>query len=90
MNVKPDPEMIDAENLEWTDADFAQAVSFAELPPPLRAKLKGGRPKVADPKTVVTLRLRASVLAAYEARGPDWRAVMERVIVEGLVGYEGD
>ncbi len=59
-------------------------MGFDGLPPTLQAKLKVGRPRAVDPKTVVTLRLRASVLAAYEAQGEDWRARMETVLVEAL------
>jgi uncharacterized protein (DUF4415 family) len=55
-----------------------------QLPPTLQAKLKGGRPRAADPKTVVTLRLRASVLAAYEAQGSDWRARMKAILTDAL------
>ena len=84
MKPRPNPEMIDDENPEWTAETTANALRFDELPPTLQAKLKGGRPKAADPKTVVTLRLRASVLAAYEAQGSDWRARMEKVLGEAL------
>ena len=31
MNKKPDPEMIDDENPEWTNEDFRTAMSFSEL-----------------------------------------------------------
>ena len=38
------------------------------------------RPKSDDPKRAVTLRLRSSVLARYEAMGGSWRAKMEAVL----------
>jgi hypothetical protein len=38
------------------------------------------RPKSDDPKLAVTLRIRASTLARYEALGEDWRARMEAAI----------
>jgi uncharacterized protein (DUF4415 family) len=77
--------MIDDENPEWTADTTGRALGFAQLPPTLQAKLKGGRPRIADPKTVVTLRLRASVLAAYEAQGSDWRARMEKILADALM-----
>jgi uncharacterized protein (DUF4415 family) len=84
MKREPNPEMIDDENPEWTAETTARALTLEYLPPTLQAKLKGGRPRAADPKTVVTLRLRASVLAAYEAQGPYWRARMERMLDDAL------
>lgn len=81
--TKPNPEMIDDENPEWTDEMFARAVRVDDLPPSLRAKL-GGRPKVQDPKKVVTLRLRHSLIEQYQALGPDWRLKMEAALTEAL------
>ena len=88
MPPRPDAEMIDEENPEWTAETSAAAVGFAELPPTLRAKLKGGRPRATDPKKVVTLRLRNSVLTAYEQQGPNWRARMEQILVEALAARD--
>ena len=82
--MKPNPELIDDDAPEWTDEVNARGVSVDDLPEPLRAKLKSGRPKLADPKRIVTLRLRSSLFAAYEAQGADWRARMERVLTEAL------
>ncbi len=82
--MKPDPEMIDDDAPEWTDEMNARAMSILDLPISLQAKLRGGRPKVVDPKRVVTLRLRSSLFAAYQEQGADWRARMERVLTEAL------
>ena len=83
--MKPDPEMIDDDAPEWTAAMNAAAVSVTALPEALQGKLKAGRPRAKDPKQVVTLRLRSSLLAAYEAQGSDWRARMERVLMDAVV-----
>ena len=37
---KPDPEMIDDENPEWTEEDFKKAVPFSELTKELQEKLR--------------------------------------------------
>ena len=50
MSKKPDPELIDEENPEWTDEMFKQSTRFAALPESLQAKLLG-RPKAASPKS---------------------------------------
>lgn len=44
---KPDPELIDDENPEWTDEDFAKAVPFSSLPAELQALLS--EPKHVSP-----------------------------------------
>jgi len=36
---KPDPELIDDENPEWTDEMFARAIPFSALPAELQALL---------------------------------------------------
>lgn len=36
---KPNPELIDDENPEWTDQDFASAVPFSALPAELQELL---------------------------------------------------
>jgi uncharacterized protein (DUF4415 family) len=82
--MKPNPEMIDEEAPEWTAQMNAQAMTLKDLPATLQAKLKAGRPRAKDPKRVVTLRLRSSLFAAYEAQGQDWRARMEQVLAEAM------
>lgn len=82
--MKPSPEMIDEEAPEWTAQMNAQAMTLKDLPVTLQAKLKAGRPRAKDPKRVVTLRLRSSLFAAYEAQGQDWRARMEQVLAEAM------
>ncbi len=79
--------VFDAENPEWTEADFARARPGAEvLPAEVIAAFGGrrGRPAVPEPKRVVTLRLPPSLIAAYEAAGKDWRARMEAVLASGV------
>lgn len=43
------------------------------------------RPKSADPKVAVTLRVPQSVLSAYQAKGNDWRETMV-VALSGDIG----
>lgn len=81
--MKPDPEMIDDDNPEWTDEVFSAAVRLEDLPGSLQAKLRG-RPRSGDPKQVVTLRLRESLIQRYKAQGDDWRAKMETILIKAL------
>ena len=72
MNKKPNPELVDDENPEWTDEMFNQSVRLDGLPASLQAKLRG-RPKAIVTKEAVKLRLDADVLAALRASGDGWQ-----------------
>ena len=72
MKKKPNPELIDDENPEWTDEMFKQSVRLDALPPSLQAKLRG-RPKAAVTKEAVKVRLDADVLKVLRASGDGWQ-----------------
>jgi len=66
----------DPDNPEWTDEDFANAKPFTEVFPDLAEKMRkniGGRPKSANPKVAVSIRLDPDVLAKFKAAGPGWQ-----------------
>jgi hypothetical protein len=44
----PEPEMIDDENPEWTDEDFARAIPFSALPAKLQRLLSSEKRVVPD------------------------------------------
>jgi uncharacterized protein (DUF4415 family) len=82
MNKKPNPELIDDENPEWTKEDFARARPAREVLPeifpadlaaemlkPKRVRGAGKKP----PKAVTTLRLPVDTLARWRASGPGWQ-----------------
>src|SRR5690606_39085151 len=81
MNRKPKPEMIDAENPERTEEDFATAVPFSELPDSLRTVLASRRrgPQKAPTKQQVSLRLSADVIAYFKEGGSGWETRLARV-----------
>jgi len=69
------PVVFDDDNPEWTEADFAQAKRWEDMPAHLRAafpKSKGGRPPGSN-KQQVTLRLDKDVLDRFRADGPGWQ-----------------
>ena len=72
MKKKPNPELIDDENPEWTDEMFKQSVRLDALPGSLQAKLRG-RPKAAVTKEAVKVRLDADVLKVMRASGDGWQ-----------------
>ena len=66
MSKKPNPELIDEENPEWTDEMVKQSVRFSALPDSLQAKLRG-RPKAAVTKERITIRLSQEVVERFRA-----------------------
>lgn len=91
MKRKPNPELIDKENPEWTEEDFQHARSASEVLPELFGQevaaemLKPrGRPKAAETKIHVNLRLDADVLEAFKATGRGWQTRVNRALREWL------
>ena len=81
MNDEPKPVVFDADNPEWTEADFARARPAAEvLPPDVLAafgKGKRGRPlgwTKPNAKQQVTLRLDPDVVEGWRKSGPGWQS----------------
>ncbi len=74
MNKKPDPEMVDEENPEWTEEMFREAVPFSGLPIELQRTLRRVRgPQKKPTKIPATIRLDADVLTALRATGRGWQ-----------------
>jgi hypothetical protein len=51
---KPNPELIDDENPEWTEEDFAKAVPFSGLPPEMQKLLSGEKHVKPDVEVPLT------------------------------------
>ena len=90
MKKHPNPELIDDENPEWTDADFARARPAAEMLPELfgaqvaRAMLKPRGKQVAPTKQAVTVRYSPDVLDAFKATGAGWQTRMDAALRDWL------
>ena len=83
MPKRPNPELIDSDNPEWTDAEFARARSASEVLPELfgnqaaHAMLKPrGRPRSEVVKERITIRFDADVLEAFRSTGKGWQTRM--------------
>ncbi|RJL09432.1 BrnA antitoxin family protein [Paracoccus siganidrum] len=69
----------DPDNPEWSDEELAQARPFTEAFPALAEKMRqnvGGRPRSANPKVAISLRLDPEVVARFKADGPGWQTRM--------------
>ena len=88
MKERPNPEMVDADNPEWTRQDFDRAVPFSGLPKPLQAKLRSLKkprgPQKAPTKEVVTIRLSQDVVKQLRASGPGWQTRVDSALREWI------
>ena len=79
--------MIDDENPEWTDEDFARARPASEVLPELFGKeiaeqllRPRGRPKTSSARVSISLRLPPETLALWKATGPGWQTRMAEAL----------
>jgi uncharacterized protein (DUF4415 family) len=77
---------MDEDNPAWSEADFANAVSFSGLPPTLQAKLRG-RPKAAVTKERITIRLSRDVVEQFRASGEGWQTRMDAALQDWLATH---
>jgi uncharacterized protein (DUF4415 family) len=88
---KPNPELIDDENPEWTDEMFARARPAAEVLGEAFMEMarKPGRPKALTPKQPVTLRLDSAIVQRLRASGKGWQTrvndELARLIAKGAL-----
>jgi uncharacterized protein (DUF4415 family) len=89
--MKPNPELTDDDNPEWTHEMFARARPASEMLPEIigpeaaAALLKPrGRPKALRKKTPVSIRLDEDVVKAFKAKGKGWQSRMNDALREWL------
>lgn len=83
MASDPRKYVLDEDNPEWTDEDFAKARPYDELPEELKSVFKRGRgPQKAPTKQLVSLRLSPDVLERFKASGPGWQTRIDGVLRE--------
>ncbi|MDD5296522.1 MAG: BrnA antitoxin family protein [Rhodocyclaceae bacterium] len=87
MNRRPDPELVDEENPEWTADDFANARPASEvLPGIFGAKVAGemlkprGRPRAEHPKERINIRLSHEVVEHFKASGQGWQTRIDSAL----------
>jgi uncharacterized protein (DUF4415 family) len=91
MSLKPNPQLTDEENPEWTNEDFKHARPASAVLPEIMGKdaadrmLKPrGRPKATETKTHINLRLDSDILDAFKATGPGWQTRINKALREWL------
>ncbi|TAK98720.1 MAG: hypothetical protein EPO08_18365 [Rhodospirillaceae bacterium] len=73
-----------------TIADFRKAKPVKDVMPALvtAAKRARGRPRSANPKQHVSLRLDAKVIAGFKAQGPGWQGRINEALARALAKPE--
>lgn len=74
-----------SDNPELTDAELAEMRPAREVPEVynLLPKRGRGRPKLADAKVNLTLRIDPALLDAYKATGSGWQVLMHEALAAG-------
>jgi uncharacterized protein (DUF4415 family) len=81
--MKPNPELVDDDNPEWTEEDFKNAVPFSALPESLQTTLRSlkRRGKQQSPtKVSTTVRFDLDVVEAFRATGRGWQSRMNEAL----------
>jgi len=68
---------------EATDAQMAEAEPFVDAFPALAERMRrqaGGRPRSANTKVPVSIRLDRDVVARFKAEGPGWQSRMNDIL----------
>ena len=82
--AKPVPALIDAENPEWTQERFDQAVNFEALPASLQAKLRHRGPQRSPTKVQTAIRFDREVIDHFKAAGPGWQTRMNDALKKAI------
>lgn len=73
MNNKPNPELIDEENPQWTSAMLSEAKTAAEL-----------FPHLLNNKVSTTIDYDADIVTTFRAMGKDWQQRMNDALKQWL------
>jgi uncharacterized protein (DUF4415 family) len=82
-------------DLARVDAHRITPAEYRELPELTDEMLvravvrKGGRPRSANPRQLISLRLPADVVARWRATGPGWQTRMAECLSQAAVGTGG-
>ena len=82
MSKKPNPELIDKENPEWTKKMLTEARPASEIVPEIVETQRRGRPPKSDKKRQLTLRLSPEVIEYFKSSGPGWQTRMDEALKE--------
>ena len=87
MSKKPNPELIDEENPEWTAKQIAKARPASQVLPQIfsaqiaQEMLKPrGRPRATHPKERINIRLSHDVVTHFKSSGDGWQTRIDAAL----------
>ncbi len=92
---KPASHRTSKSDLARVDAHRIKPAEYKELPELTDEMLaravvrKGGRPRSANPRQLISLRVPADVVARWRATGPGWQTRMAECLSQAAVGTGG-
>lgn len=96
MSKKPNSELIDDENPEWTAADFTEARPASEVLPQIfgakvaQEMLKPrGRPRAEHPKERINIRLSHEVVEYFKSEGDGWQTRIDSALRQFISEHQG-
>jgi len=96
MSKKPNPEMVDEENPQWTAADFANARSASKVLPEIFGTMVAqqmlkprGRPRAEHPKERINIRLSHEVVEYFKAAGDGWQTRIDSALRQFITEHRG-
>jgi uncharacterized protein (DUF4415 family) len=96
MSKKPNPELLDDENPEWTAEDFAKARPASEVLPQIfcakvaQKMLKPrGRPRAEHPKERINIRLSHEVVEYFKSTGDGWQTRIDSTLRQFIAEHQG-
>jgi len=86
MKRKPNSELPDVDNPEWTTAEASAATNFAALPQSLQSKLarRTRGVQLAPTKARITIRLSPNVVETFRATGAGWQTRVDAALQDWL------
>jgi len=94
MVTKPNPELIDEDNPEWTAEDISRARPASEVLPKLfgselaQDMLKPrGRPRAAHPKERINIRLSYEVIQHFKSSGEGWQTRIDAALRDYIIEH---
>ena len=81
---KSKPTLRQAENPEWSAADFAASTQLqgASLDNAVKAVRRGRGPQVEPRKVAISIRLNPKIVAHFKAGGTGWQSRMEKALLK--------
>ena len=96
MRKKPNPELIDNENPEWTTEQIAGARPASEVLPQIfgaqvaQEMLKPlGHPRAAHPKERINIRLSHEVVTHFKSSGDGWQTRIDSALKDWVRTHAG-